>query len=97
MKAALIATLMVTALTVPAAVGAVPSDGMPGASWYGLCTAYENNENGRENGNAGNAGPFAWLQEQADENDQTVSEWCAENTEHPSNNGNGNGNANGRP
>lgn len=59
------------------AKGTVPS--MPDASIFGLCNAWMHNENGREHGNAGNAGPFTWLQQQAEEDDQTVEEWCAAN------------------
>lgn len=57
--------------------------GTPGEALYGLCTAYENNENGRDNGQAGEAPPFQELNETAEENDQTVEEYCAENAEHP--------------
>ncbi|MBW3583119.1 MAG: hypothetical protein KY455_08490 [Euryarchaeota archaeon] len=64
---------------------------------FGLCTAWNANEKGRENGNAANAPPFLWLQEQAKEADQTVEEYCSE-VDHPSNNGGGNGgNGGGRP
>lgn len=45
---------------------------------YGLCMAWHANENGRANGNAENAPPFVALQEAADENDQSVSDFCAE-------------------
>lgn len=62
--------------------------GLPDQATYGMCTAYENNEQGRENGQAGQAPPFQWLNEQADENDQTVEEYCMENGQHP---GQGNG------
>lgn len=51
-------------------------DSMPDAALFGLCTAWAHNENGRENGNAGNAGPFVWLQTQAEESDQAVEEYC---------------------
>lgn len=50
---------------------------------YGLCMAYENNENGRENGQAGEAPPFQELEDRAEENDQTVEEYCAEHGQHP--------------
>lgn len=43
---------------------------------YGLCTAWHANENGRENGNAGDAPPFAALEQAAEDNDQSVSEYC---------------------
>jgi hypothetical protein len=59
-----------------------------GPNNFGLCTAYQANENGRDNGNAGNAPPFAALEEAAEAADQTVEEWCGENGQHP---GNGNG------
>lgn len=57
--------------------------GFPDAATYGLCTAYENNENGRENGQAGEAPPFQELEDRAEEEDQTVEEYCAENGQHP--------------
>lgn len=57
--------------------------GLPDAATFGICNAYDNNENGRENGQAGEAPPFYWLGEQAEEEDQTVEEWCDENAEHP--------------
>lgn len=57
--------------------------GLPDQALFGICTAYENNENGRENGQAGNAPPFQWLNETADDADQTVEEFCAENGQHP--------------
>lgn len=57
--------------------GTIPD--MPSSSWFGLCNAYAHNENGREHGNAGNAGPFQYLAQQAEAEDQTVEEWCAEN------------------
>lgn len=60
--------------------------GFPDAALFGLCTAYENNENGRENGQAGDAPPFQELEDRAEEEDQTVEEYCEENAEHPSNN-----------
>lgn len=77
MTAIAVASAMVL-VAIPMTVAANHPAGfsMPGASFWGLCNAYENNENGRENGNAGNASPFHWMQEQADENDQTVEEWC---------------------
>jgi hypothetical protein len=75
---------------------AVPSGGMPGPSWFGLCTAWDANGGNDNPGNAPNAPPFAWLQDQAEEADQTVAEWCAENAPHPGN-GNGPGNGPGGP
>lgn len=60
-------------------------DGPSDASHYGRCTAYENNENGRENGNAGNATAFQDLEDDAEENDQSVEEFCSE-VSHPSEN-----------
>lgn len=68
--------------------------GLPDAATFGICTAYENNENGRENGQAGEAPPFFWLQEQADENDQTVEEYCEENGQHPGQDNGENGQSN---
>ena len=55
------------------------SHDVPDASIFGLCVAYAHNGNGREHGNAGNAPPFLWLAEQAEEDDQTVEEFCRSN------------------
>lgn len=66
----------------------------PEQALFGLCTAWGANENGRENGNAENAPPFQGLQDQAEEADQTVEEYCAD-VPHPGGNGNGNGGGNG--
>lgn len=57
---------------------------------FGLCTAWNGSETGRENGNPEDAPPFVWLQEQAEEADQTVEEYCSE-VDHPSENGDDNG------
>ena len=57
---------------------------------YGICNAWKHNTNGQENGNVGNAPPFKHLQEQADEADQTVEEYCAE-VAHPGGGNGGNG------
>lgn len=88
-----LALLLLAALVAPATLaaahhnenhgnnGTVPS--MPSQALFGLCTAWAHNENGREHGNAGNAGPFRWLQQQAEAEDQTVEEYCAENARHP--------------
>lgn len=59
--------------------GTNPTD--PGAigdhpALYGLCTAWHANENGRENGKAGSAPPFAALAQAAEDNGETVSELC---------------------
>lgn len=85
------ATLLVIGLLTTAGFGAMTVAADPNENaLFGLCTAWAANENGRENGNAGNAGPFVWLQKQADDNDQTVEEFCGD-VEHPRNNGNGGG------
>jgi hypothetical protein len=68
--------------------------GFPDAATYGLCTAYENNENGRENGQAGEAPPFQSLEDRADENNQTVEEYCEENGQHPGQGDGGSGDDN---
>ncbi len=95
--------IAVTLLTVPAAAMAGHGNGnggghdtfpgLPNAAFFGICTAYENNQNGQENGQAGEAPPFQWLSDQAEEEEQTVEEWCAENGQHP---GQGNGPDNGQ-
>lgn len=64
-------------------------DDYPGwddAATYGICTAYENNENGRENGQAGEAPPFQELGDRAEEQNQTIEEYCEENGQHPGQN-----------
>lgn len=60
---------------------------------YGLCMAWHANENGRANGNAGNAPPFAALKAAADNNDQSVSEFC-DGVRPGNGHGNGGGNSN---
>lgn len=50
----------------------------PDQALFGLCTAWGANSNGREHGNAENAPPFQSLQNQAEEADQTVEEFCDE-------------------
>jgi hypothetical protein len=44
----------------------------------GLCKAYANNEEGRENGTAANATAFQWLESQADEAGQSLEAHCDE-------------------
>lgn len=47
----------------------------------GLCTAWESNEQGRENGTVeANATAFQWLQNRSAEEDMTVEEYCEANT-----------------
>jgi hypothetical protein len=101
MRRKVLATLAVGALAFGSMGAGNPHDngngGPPGPfgpNNFGLCTAWEANENGRENsdGRAGDAPPFAELQRQAEEefedSDDPVADWCAANSEHP---GNGNG------
>lgn len=62
-----------------------------GNNAFGLCTAYfAGSETGRENKRQ--APPFQALEQAAEDNDQTVEEWCAENGQHPGQ-GNGQGNS----
>lgn len=81
------AFLLPVAIAAPSEDDSGDSFSMPSPSWFGLCNAYEHNANGREHGNAGNAPPFAWLADQADSNETSVSGWCANNTAHPGNSG----------
>lgn len=91
-----LAALFIASLVVPATAlaGHGPTHenfpGLPGAAMWGICNAYAHNEKGRENGNAGNAPPFAWLADQAEAEDQTVEEYCAQFAKP----GNGQGNPN---
>jgi hypothetical protein len=68
-----------------------PDDG-PGPNGHnnhGLCTAYfAGSETGQEHKR--NAPPFQALEEAAEQNDQTVEEFCAETGQRP-------GNGDGRP
>ena len=66
-----------------------------GPNNFGLCTAWEANENGRANGRADEAPPFRALQDAADAAGQTVGEWCDANSEHPGGGGNRQGPPNG--
>lgn len=62
-----------------------------GPNNFGLCTAYfAGSETGQQQKRQ--APPFQGLEAAAEEADQSVEEWCAENAPHPSGNGNGNGN-----
>lgn len=91
MRKKLLAVLAASAMLTGGTAALAVADPGPhhGNNDYGLCTAWANNENGRENGNAGEAPPFQALQDAAEENDQTVEEWCEENADHPSENGRG--------
>ena len=61
-----------------------------GQNAFGLCTAYfSGSDQGQEKKK--DAPPFVALEEAAEQSDQSVAEWCAENAPHPSGNGNGNG------
>lgn len=96
MKTAMILVSTLSLVAVSFVALPVAADPGPfGPNNFGLCTAWANNENGRENGNADEAPPFQSLQQQAEDANQTVAEWCAENAPHPGGNGNGNGNGNG--
>lgn len=92
---ALIATLAVLAIVGLASTAAVAQPG-GGHSWFGLCTAWKNNENGRENGNAENAQAFKWLQQEAeDQGYETVEEFC-ETVPHPGGGAGGPGGSGGQ-
>ncbi|HVM40878.1 MAG TPA: hypothetical protein VM618_08900 [Acidimicrobiia bacterium] len=73
--------------TDPDAIGGHPA-------LYGLCTAWHANENGRENGKAGEAPPFASLAQAAENADQSVTEFC---TGVRPGNGHGNGGGSNAP
>ncbi len=79
MRIMLVAALI--ALTLLPLATADPPTGRgapPDAALFGLCTAWANNDNGRQHGNAENAPPFVHLQQQAEDADQSVEEYCAE-------------------
>lgn len=68
--------------------------GPNGPNNFGLCTAYfAGSEKGKEQKRK--APPFQALEAAAEEADQSVEEWCAENAPHPGG-GNGGGNGGGR-
>lgn len=80
MKTILILTTL-AALAAPTIAAAEPVfPGLPDQALFGICMAWQHNETGREHGNPEQAPPFAWLQQQADGNDQTVEEYCADYT-----------------
>lgn len=57
------------------------ADGTPSDNAkFGLCTAFQNNDQGRQKGQAGNAGPFQWL---ADLAGGAVDAFCGD-VAHPS-------------
>jgi hypothetical protein len=83
--------LLTAALTGALAVGAFGFSPGPGNgnNTFGLCTAYfAGSEKGQEQKRQ--APPFQGLEAAAEEADQTVEEYCAENGQRP-------GNGNGRP
>ncbi len=91
-KAIIVAASLLAMLVSSAPALASPPDGMPEPAWFGMCTAWSAHGGNDNPGNAPNAPPFQWLQDQAEEADQTVEEWCADNAPHP---GGGNGPGNG--
>ncbi|WP_034267617.1 hypothetical protein [Haloechinothrix halophila] len=75
---------------------AAAQPGPNGSNNFGLCTAYfAGSDKGKEKKRQ--APPFQALEAAAEESDQTVEEWCAQNAPHPSGNGGGNGGNGGRP
>lgn len=77
--------LVGVALLIATAIGSGTSLAGPGPNGHnnwGLCNAYAHNGGG----NSHNAPPFAALEQAAEDADQTVAEWCAENGQHPGNN-----------
>jgi opacity protein-like surface antigen len=78
----------VLALLAGGASAAVAGPGPNGNNTFGLCTAYfAGSEKGQEKKRQ--APPFQGLEKAAEEADQTVEEYCAENGTQP---GNGGGN-----
>jgi hypothetical protein len=74
-----------------AGVAAANPPGPNGSNTFGLCTAYfAGSETGREHKR--NAPPFKGLEAAAEEADQSVAEYCAENGQRR---GNGGGKGNG--
>lgn len=94
MKTTIVIMSIVTAflLAVPM-VSAEPGAGQ-GNSWFGLCTAHNANEEGRENGNPEDAPPFERLKKEAeDAGHDSIEEFC-DTVPHPGGNG---GPGNGGP
>jgi hypothetical protein len=80
----------VPAATLALAMGgaslAIADPGPNGHNTFGLCTAYSaGSEKGQEMKHQ--APPFAALYDAAQQNNQTVEEYCAENGTHPGNGG----------
>lgn len=67
--------LALALLTVPAGLAAADDDPDDHSDW-GRCQAYEANEEGRENGNVTNATAFVALEDDAEENNESTSEYC---------------------
>lgn len=89
----IVAVLLGAMLLMGSHGGGSPMDGMDNhPAKYGLCTAYFNGEGG-ENGNKNNAPPFAALEDAADDNDQSVEEYCS-GTRPGNGHGNGGDNSN---
>lgn len=95
-KTSIVTVAIGAVLAFSASAVAPPPDNMPDEASYGLCTAWGAMGGNDNPGNAPNAPPFQWLQDQAEEEDQSVDEWCAVNGQHPGG-GNGGGNGGGPP
>lgn len=70
--------MILTAALIAAPATLAGSAALDDASEYGQCTAYENSEMGRENGNA----TFDGLEENATAENASVEDYC-DNVEHP--------------
>jgi hypothetical protein len=82
MRVLILTTLLLAAAT-PMVLADPPGGfSLPDQALFGMCTAWEHNVTGREHGNPENAPPFVWLQQQAEDNDQSVEEFCS-GVSHP--------------
>ena len=74
----------VAAALITGGAGVSFADGGPGPNGnnnWGLCNAFAHNGGG----NSHNAGPFAQLQQDASDANQSVADWCAQNGQKPGN------------
>lgn len=74
------ATMMIASALLAAPAAFAGSQALNDDSAYGICTAYEASETGREHGNASQAPPFQALKDAA--GNETVASHC-EDVDHP--------------
>lgn len=77
-----LSTMLLASALIAAPAAFAGSQALSEDSAYGICTAYENSEEGRENGNASQAPPFQALEENATAENESVESYCSD-VDHP--------------